>query len=113
MAKRSPAISEPTYFILAALLDGPMHGHGIIKRTLHLSESRVKLPVGTLYGALDRLAASGLITVEREEIVDGRPRRYFRLTDEGRAAVSEEALRMQQAAAVVTGRIVGLGSAFA
>lgn len=105
-------MSEPTYFILACLLDGPLHGHGIIKQTLELSENRVKLPVGTLYGALDRLAASGLITVDREEIVDGRPRRYFRLTDEGKGLVTAEALRMQQASSVVTGRILRPGSAF-
>ncbi|GAB2451683.1 PadR family transcriptional regulator [Streptosporangium sandarakinum] len=113
MAKGSPAVSEATYFILASLLDGPLHGHGIIKRTLDLSESRVKLPVGTLYGALDRLAANGLIAVDREEVVDGRPRRYFRLTDHGHDVVSAEALRMQQAASVVTGRLLRPGSAFA
>ncbi|MDF5751616.1 PadR family transcriptional regulator [Spongiactinospora sp. TRM90649] len=111
MVKASAPISEPTYFILAALLDGPLHGHGIIKHVLGLSDGRVKLPVGTLYGGLDRLAARGLVAVEREEIVDGRPRRYFRLTDDGRTLVEEEARRMQQAAAVVTGRIAP-GSAF-
>ncbi|WP_239116996.1 PadR family transcriptional regulator [Planotetraspora phitsanulokensis] len=113
MAKKPPTLSEPAYFILAALLDGPLHGHAIIGRTLELSEQRVKLPVGTLYGALDRLAAGGLIAVEREEVVDGRPRRYFRLTDEGRGLVTAEALRMQQAASVVTSRVLGTGSAFA
>ncbi len=113
MARRSPpSISEPTYFILAALLDGPLHGHGIIKCTLRLSENRIKLPVGTLYGALDRLTANGLIEVDREETVDGRPRRYFRLTDEGRHVLSEEALRMRQAASVVMSRIADPGSAF-
>ncbi|MBB5131442.1 DNA-binding PadR family transcriptional regulator [Thermocatellispora tengchongensis] len=111
MVKGSPAVSEPTYFILAALLDGPLHGHGIIKHVLGLSEGRVKLPVGTLYGALDRLAAKGLIAVEREEVVEGRPRRYFRLTDDGRALVTAEARRMQQAASVVTSRVLP-GSAF-
>jgi DNA-binding PadR family transcriptional regulator len=102
MVKRSSGLSEPTYFILAALLDGPLHGHGIIKLVLQLSEDRVRLPVGTLYGALDRLAANGLVEVDREEVVDGRPRRYFRLTEEGTGLVTAEALRMQQAASVVT-----------
>ncbi|WP_245691098.1 PadR family transcriptional regulator [Sinosporangium album] len=111
MAK-GPTVSEPTYFILAALLDGPLHGHGIIKRTLALSDNRVKLPVGTLYGALDRLAAGGLIAVDREEVVDGRPRRYFVITDEGRGVVSAEALRMAQAATVVISRIPRPGATF-
>ncbi|MEV5411525.1 PadR family transcriptional regulator [Thermopolyspora sp. NPDC052614] len=112
MAKGKPVLSEPTYFILAALLDGPLHGHGIIKRVVDLSEGRVRLAVGTLYGALDRLAANNVITVDREEIVDGRQRRYFRITDDGRHMVIEEAGRMRQAASVVTGRLEA-GGAFA
>lgn len=112
MARGSSSVSEPTYFILAALLDGPLHGHGIIKHVLGLSDNRIKLPVGTLYGALDRLAGNGLIVVDREEIVDGRPRRYFRLTEQGSGLVSAEAQRMQRAASVVTSRVLRQGSAF-
>jgi PadR family transcriptional regulator PadR len=111
MAKGKPVLSEQTYFILAALLDGPLHGHGIIKRVVDLSEGRIRLAVGTLYGALDRLAANNVITVDREEIVDGRQRRYFRITDDGRHMVIAEAERMRQAAAVVTG-LLGAGGAF-
>ncbi len=112
MAKGKPALSEPTYFILASLLNGPLHGHGIIKRVVDLSEGRIRLAVGTLYGALDRLAANNVITVDREEIVDGRQRRYFRITDDGRHLVIEEAARMRQAASVVAGQL-GAGGAFA
>jgi DNA-binding PadR family transcriptional regulator len=104
MAKRSSVMSEPAYFVLAALLDGPSHGYGIIKRSAELSGGRVRLAVGTLYGALDRLAGDGLIAVDREETVQGRPRRYYRLTDDGRLAVAREAERMHQAARIVIGR---------
>ncbi|WP_433518168.1 PadR family transcriptional regulator [Nonomuraea sp. CA-143628] len=105
-------MSEPTYFVLAALLDGPSHGYGIIKRAEEQSGGRVRLAVGTLYGALDRLAGDGLIAVDREDTVQGRPRRYYRLTEDGRAAVIKEATRMEQAARVVTGRIApALGTA--
>jgi DNA-binding PadR family transcriptional regulator len=104
MVKRSGVMSEPTYFVLAALLDGPVHGYGIIKRSQELSGGRIRLAVGTLYGALDRLAGDGLIVVDREETVQGRPRRYYRLTEDGRLAVTREALRLEQAARVVTGR---------
>ncbi|TYB44313.1 helix-turn-helix transcriptional regulator [Actinomadura chibensis] len=97
-------MSEAAYFVLAALLDGPVHGYGIIKRAEALSDGRVRLAVGTLYGALDRLAGDGLIVVDGEETVQGRPRRYYRLTEDGRSAVTREALRLQQAARVVTGR---------
>ncbi|MCW2947457.1 MAG: Transcriptional regulator PadR-like family protein [Actinoallomurus sp.] len=98
------SMSEPTYFILAALLDGPLHGYAIIKRAGEQSGGRVRLAVGTLYGALDRLAGNGSIAVDREEVVDGRPRRYFRITEDGANAVAEEAKRMERAARVVIGR---------
>ncbi|MGD0166344.1 MAG: PadR family transcriptional regulator [Gaiellaceae bacterium] len=91
----------PTYFTLAALLDGPLHGYGIIKRAAELSDSAVKMTAGTLYGALDRLSREGLVAEDRQEIVAGRARRYYRLTDEGHAALEAEAERMSKAAAVV------------
>ncbi|MFL6055359.1 MAG: PadR family transcriptional regulator [Actinoallomurus sp.] len=97
-------MSEPTYFILAALLDGPLHGYAIIKRAQEQSGGRVRPAVGTLYGALDRLAGAGLIAVDREETVGGRPRRYYRITEDGAEAVTEEAKRMARAARIVFGR---------
>ncbi|WP_440100640.1 hypothetical protein [Streptosporangium sp. H16] len=45
-------------------------------------------------------------------MVEGRPRRYFVLTDQGHTLVGAEALRMRQAASVVTARILHPGSAF-
>ena len=56
---------------------------------------------GTLYAALDRLRSDGLIAADREEIVDGRLRRYYRLTDDGAAALADEvdALRRRTEAA--------------
>jgi DNA-binding PadR family transcriptional regulator len=97
-------MSTASYFILAALLDGALHGYGIIKRAATLSDGRVRLAAGTLYGALDRLAAEGLLAAGGQETVGGRTRRYYRLTDEGRRAVQHEAIRLEQAARVVTGR---------
>ncbi|MEU4230142.1 PadR family transcriptional regulator [Nonomuraea sp. NPDC026600] len=104
MIKDSSVMSEPAYFVLAALLDGPLHGYGIIKRAQELSDGRVRLAVGTLYGALNRMSGSQLVVVDREETVQGRPRRYYRITEEGHRALSEEAARMEQAARVVTHR---------
>ncbi|GAA2435178.1 PadR family transcriptional regulator [Actinomadura vinacea] len=104
-------MSEAVYHILAALLESPLHGYGIIKRAGELSGGRVRLAVGTLYGALDRMAGDGLVAVDREETVAGRPRRYFRITDAGRQAVAEEALRMERAAALVRKRAGSPGPA--
>jgi PadR family transcriptional regulator, regulatory protein PadR len=95
---------EPTYFVLASLLDGPLHGYAIIKRTAELSDGRVRMATGTLYTALDRLAAEGYVEPVREEIVNGRARRSYGLTGPGAAALREEAQRMASAAQVVTGR---------
>jgi DNA-binding PadR family transcriptional regulator len=92
------------YFVLAALQDGPRHGYGIIKRAAELSDGRVRLAAGTLYGALDRLTERALIVPDREEVVEGRTRRYYRLTDQGMEALAAEAARMEQAARVVTRR---------
>jgi DNA-binding PadR family transcriptional regulator len=94
---------EPTYFVLAALLAGPLHGYGIIKRAEDLSGGRVKLATGTLYTALDRLTAEGCVRLVSEEVVEGRIRRSYGLTDKGSAALRAEAQRMAEAARLVTG----------
>jgi PadR family transcriptional regulator, regulatory protein PadR len=94
----------PTYYLLAALLDGPLHGYAIIKRAEELSRGRVSLAAGTLYAALDRLAGEGLVEAVREEAVNGRLRRYYQLTDTGSAAVRAEAGQLAQAAAIVLDR---------
>jgi DNA-binding PadR family transcriptional regulator len=104
MVKTSGSLSVASYFILAALLDEPLHGYGIIKQAATLSEGRVRLAAGTLYGALDRLAEEGFILADRQEVVEGRTRRYYRLTDDGVHALRREAARMEQAAHVVTQR---------
>jgi len=93
---------EPTYFVLAALLSGPLHGYAIIKRAEEMSNGRVRLATGTLYTALDRLTAEGCVRLVSEELVAGRVRRSYGLTDEGSAAVRAEAQRMAEAARLVT-----------
>ena len=65
-------MQEATFLILTALADGAQHGYGIITEVRQISGGRVKLRAGTLYTALDRLRADGLIGVDREEIVEGR-----------------------------------------
>ena len=79
------------FFVLTALADGPRHGYGIVGEVAELSQGRVRLKVGSLYGVLERLAAEGLIEPDREEAHDGRLRRYYRLTQDGRGVLAEEA----------------------
>ena len=93
---------EPTYFVLASLLAGPLHGYAIIKRAEEMSDGRVRLATGTLYTALDRLTEEGYVHLVSEEVVAGRIRRSYGLTDDGAAALRAEAQRMAEAAKIVT-----------
>jgi PadR family transcriptional regulator len=98
-------IRRSTYFVLAALLDGPLHGYAIIKRADELSDGEVRLSTGTLFGALDRFVESGLVVAGEEEKVAGRVRRSYTLTQDGHAALAAEAARMRHAARVVETRV--------
>jgi DNA-binding PadR family transcriptional regulator len=89
-------VQEPTFLILTALAAEPTHGYGVIRSVEELSHGEVVLRPGTLYGALDRLAEEGLIEVDREEAVDGRLRRYYRLTDSGAAALAAQVDRLRR-----------------
>ncbi|MGH3294055.1 MAG: PadR family transcriptional regulator [Trebonia sp.] len=98
---------EPTYYVLAALLRGPLHGYAIMKQAEELSGGRVRLATGTLYTALDRLTAEGHVQLVSEESVGGRVRRTYGLTESGSAALRAEAIRMAEAAELVIGHARG------
>jgi DNA-binding PadR family transcriptional regulator len=100
-----PPLREPTFLILTALAREPMHGYGIIGEVAALSDGRLSMRPGTLYGALDRLTDEGLIAADREEIVDGRLRRYYRLTDNGGAALGAETERLRRNVDAATVRL--------
>src|SRR5580658_9515000 len=93
------------FFVLAALADGPRHGYGIVGDVAELSQGRVKLKIGSLYGVLERLAAEGLIEPDREEARGGRLRRYYRLTQDGRRELAQEAELRAATARVVRARL--------
>jgi len=98
-------MTEPAFFILAALLDAPRHGYGIVGEVAELSEGRVRLKVGTLYGVLDRLVGDGLVELDREEVQQGRLRRYYRLTQAGGWALTAETERQAANAWVASERL--------
>jgi len=93
------------FFVLTALADGPRHGYGIVGEVAELSQGRVTLKIGSLYGVLERLTAEGLIEPDRDEAYDGRLRRYYRLTQDGRRALAEEAELRAATARVVRARL--------
>ncbi|MCY1004329.1 helix-turn-helix transcriptional regulator [Nannocystis pusilla] len=88
-------MQDPTFLILLALSDRPRHGYGILLEAKELSGGTIRIGPGTLYGALERLEDAGHVELDREEIEDGRPRRYYRLTRRGRGVLVEETQRRE------------------
>lgn len=85
---------EPTWLTLTALAGiERLHGYGITQEVARLSNGRVRMPAGTLYAMLDRLAGEALVEPAGDQVVGGRLRRYYSLTASGRRVLAEEADR--------------------
>ncbi|MBN1371536.1 MAG: helix-turn-helix transcriptional regulator [Anaerolineaceae bacterium] len=98
--QRSAPLQEPTFFILLSLASGIKHGYAIMKDVAALSEGKVRMGTGTLYGALSRLLEQALI--ERIDLPEdngndsgGRLRKAYRLTSAGRSLLQVETDRMR------------------
>lgn len=102
-------MQEATFLILTSLAERSQHGYGIINDVAEISAGRVRLRAGTLYTALDRLRMDGLVEVDREEVVEGRLRRYYQLTPAGTKLLAAEAARLQANATVAMRRLNPLG----
>jgi DNA-binding PadR family transcriptional regulator len=102
---RRQVMQEPTFLILTALAAGAQHGYGIMTDTERISAGRVRLRAGTLYAALDRLKSDGLIEADREEIAEGRLRRYYRITDAGTKSLAAEVSRLRANANTAAARL--------
>lgn len=98
-------LRPPSYFALAALIDGPLHGYAIAQRARELSGGQVRLSTGTLYALLERAVAESLVTAGDPYVVEGRNRRNYALTAAGRTLLETEAERLMQAAKTVTVRL--------
>ncbi len=93
-----PELREPTFLLLTALTEGRKHGYALMQDIARLSDGRVRIRAGTLYGALDRLTRDGLVMESGDEVVDGRLRRYYDLSEEGERVLSAETRRLRQLA---------------
>ena len=98
-------LREPTFLLLTALAAGRLHGYGMTTEVARISDGRVRLRAGTLYGALDRLVDQGLVQPDGDEVVDGRLRRYYVLTASGGERLAVEAARMAAQAQEATKRL--------
>lgn len=103
------SLREPTFLILTALAAGAQHGYGIMTDVAQISDGRLRLRAGTLYAVLNRLTVERLVESDREEVVDGRLRRYYRLTPQGAQRLEAEVDRMRSNTAVAARRLRLLG----
>jgi DNA-binding PadR family transcriptional regulator len=102
-AKRKP-LTEPVFLILTSLADQPRHGYALIKDIENLSQGRVRLSTGTLYGAIRRLLEAGLIE-EFDQEDTSRDKQAYRLTHAGRKQLESELERMKQLTQKATMRL--------
>lgn len=102
-------LTESTFFIILSLAPGPRHGYAIMKEVEALSDDRVTLSTGTLYGALKRMLDAAWI--ERAEDPEGdesvRERKAYRLTTLGRRILEAETARLRKLATVAELRTEG------
>jgi len=89
------AITEPVLLILLSLATRPRHGYAILRDTEEISNGRVRLSTGTLYGALRRLLDDGWIERFQEEDTS-RGKQAYRLTSRGRRNLQMEVSRLKQ-----------------
>ncbi len=97
-------LTEPVLLILMSLAGEPRHGYSILKDVERMSNGRVVLSTGTLYGALRRLLDDDWI--ERfEEFETPRGRQAYRLTPQGRRNLQMEVDRMKHLTRLATMRV--------
>jgi DNA-binding PadR family transcriptional regulator len=97
-------LSEPVLLILISLASAPSHGYALIKDIESLSQGRVRLSTGTLYGALRRLLEDRWI--ERFAQQDtSREKQAYRLTAGGRRQLQAELARMKQVTRIAGARL--------
>jgi PadR family transcriptional regulator PadR len=78
--------------LLSVMTSGPGHGYSVITRLRTRSDGAFDLPEGTVYPALHRLEAAGLLASEWE-VVAGRKRRIYRLTPAGQESLADQTSR--------------------
>jgi len=97
VAESTEPLSEPVLLLLASLAKEPLHGYALMKDIEAMSNGRVRLSTGTLYGALRRLLDWGWI--ERFQTDDiSRDKQAYRLTSLGRSQLKAEIARLKELA---------------
>lgn len=89
----NPALTEAVYYILLSLIE-PLHGYGIMQNVEQLSNGRVKLAAGTLYGAINTLLEKGWIVALPGE--NGGRKKEYLITDQGKEMLRSEIVRLKE-----------------
>ena len=91
--KEQFALTETTYYILLSLYE-PRHGYGIMQQTESLSNGRIRLAAGTLYGALTTMVDKGWIQMLPVE--EGSRKKEYQLTGRGKEILQQEVERLRE-----------------
>jgi DNA-binding PadR family transcriptional regulator len=86
------------FHLLLALREGEQHGYALMHRVEDLTDGTVRMGPGTLYGAIKRMLADGLIEESDERpdpALDDQRRRYYRITAAGERACAAEVDRLE------------------
>jgi DNA-binding PadR family transcriptional regulator len=97
--------ASATPLVLAILAEGESYGYALLKRVREVSSGELEWTDGMLYPLLHRLGRLGYVTTEWRTSVEGRRRRYYAITETGRAALAEQ----QRQWVTVTRALDGVG----
>ncbi len=95
--------ASSTPIVLAILVEADSYGYAILKRVQELSGGRMEWTDGMLYPVLHRLERLGHVQTRWEVAETGRRRKYYRITDQGRAQLAEERRQWQAVDATLRG----------
>ena len=96
MLNRTEPLTESYYYILLCLYNKDNHGYGIMQDTLALSEGRVKIGSGTMYGATNNMMKKGWIRETRSNNPADERKRLYELTDLGKRILEDEIFRLKK-----------------
>lgn len=101
-------LTQTVYHVLVTLADGPRHGYAIAREVEELTDGRIVMGPGTLYGSLQRMQVQTLISETKNPGEDGlhaERRRYYRITPLGSAALRAETERLMRAVTLAQERL--------
>lgn len=101
-------LTPTVYHVLVALAEGPRHGYAVARDVEDLSDGRIVMGPGTLYGSLQRMQDQALIEEAGnpgDDALHADRRRYYRMTALGRAALRAESERLLRTVTVARARL--------